>query len=56
MVYRRLSIQVEKAVAAEFGTAWEDYAERTPRFLPKLGSRPEAGRQGQPDNAHLAGR
>lgn len=46
----------EKAVAAEFRTAWEDYSKRTPRFLPKLGSPPEADRRGRPDDAHLAGR
>ena len=36
VIYRRLSLQEERAVAAEFGTDWEDYARRTPRFIPRL--------------------
>ena len=56
VIYRRLSIQEEKAVAAEFGTAWQDYAERTPRFLPKLGTPPAADSHTQRDDAHTGGR
>ncbi len=36
VIYRRLSVQEERAVAAEFGAAWDDYARRTPRFIPRL--------------------
>ena len=36
-IYRRLSMQEERAVAAQFGSAWVDYASRTPRFVPRLG-------------------
>ena len=35
IVYRRLSIAEERAVAAEFGPVWDAYARRTPRFLPR---------------------
>jgi protein-S-isoprenylcysteine O-methyltransferase Ste14 len=35
LVYRRLSMQEERAVADEFGTEWDDYASRTPRFIPR---------------------
>lgn len=35
VVYRRLSMHEEREVAAEFGTAWDDYAHRTPRFIPR---------------------
>lgn len=38
VIYRRLSIQEEKLVAAEFGPAWQAYASHTPRFIPKLSS------------------
>lgn len=34
-IYRRLALQEERAVAAEFGAAWDDYARRTPRFIPR---------------------
>jgi len=37
-VYRRLAGQEERAVAARFGLTWEDYAHRTPRFIPRLGA------------------
>ena len=36
VVYRKLAIREEREVAAEFGTAWEAYAEDRPRFLPHL--------------------
>ena len=35
VVYRRLSMQEERAVAAEFGAEWDDYARRTRRFTPR---------------------
>lgn len=35
MVYRRLALTEEREVAARFGAAWDDYARRTPRFLPR---------------------
>lgn len=35
VVYRRLSMQEERAVATEFGAVWDDYASRTPRFVPR---------------------
>lgn len=40
VVYRRLAIAEEKVVAARFGAAWNDYARRTPRFVPRLASVP----------------
>lgn len=33
-VYRRLAISEERQVRGQFGTAWDDYARTTPRFLP----------------------
>jgi protein-S-isoprenylcysteine O-methyltransferase Ste14 len=43
-VYRRLSIQEERAVAAAFGDEWDRYAAGTPRFIPRLGAaRPSTG-------------
>jgi len=39
-VYRRLAIREEHEVAAEFGSAYADYAQRTPRFLPHLHAPP----------------
>lgn len=36
--YIRLSIREEKVVEAEFGDTYREYASRTPRFFPKLGS------------------
>jgi protein-S-isoprenylcysteine O-methyltransferase Ste14 len=35
--YRRLSVQEEETLVAEFGAEWNDYARRTPRFIPKFG-------------------
>ena len=54
LIYRRLSIQEEKAVAAEFGPAWDIYARRTPRFIPKLG--PAAAAEQPTDHEVPAGR
>lgn len=35
IVYRRLAIREEREVQAEFGIAYESYAARTPRFVPR---------------------
>jgi protein-S-isoprenylcysteine O-methyltransferase Ste14 len=35
VMYRRLAIREERDVAAEFGTEWNTYAARTPRFIPR---------------------
>ena len=35
-VYRRLAIAEEREVRAAFGPAWDAYAMRTPRFVPRL--------------------
>src|SRR5680860_1378118 len=51
VIYRRLSIEEEKLVAAEFGSAWVDYAAHTPRFIPHLGSTPVAPRPSDHDEA-----
>lgn len=39
VVYRRLAMQEERAVAVEFGPAWDAYAARTPRLVPRLRGR-----------------
>lgn len=39
VVYRRLAMQEERAVAAEFGKEWDAYAGRTPRFIPRWNPR-----------------
>jgi protein-S-isoprenylcysteine O-methyltransferase Ste14 len=39
-VYTRLARSEEREVAARFGTAWHDYATRTPRFLPPTRAHP----------------
>lgn len=39
-LYRRLSIQEERTVAAAFGEEWDRYAATTPRFIPRLGPPP----------------
>ena len=36
LVYRRLAVREERDVRAHLGEAWDRYAERTPRFLPRL--------------------
>lgn len=41
-IYRRLSIQEERAVAAAFGDEWDRYADATPRFIPRLGTPPSS--------------
>lgn len=35
LIYRRLALQEERLVAREFGPEWDEYASRTPRFIPK---------------------
>ncbi|MFN0027094.1 MAG: methyltransferase family protein [Acidimicrobiales bacterium] len=53
-LYRRLAIDEEREVAAAFGTAWDEYAEGRPRFVPRLHPRqarppgPTAGRSESP--------
>ena len=36
LVYRRLAVREERDVRAQLGEAWDRYAERTPRFVPRL--------------------
>ncbi len=36
VVYRRLAMREEREVRAQFGALYDEYAERTPRFLPRL--------------------
>jgi protein-S-isoprenylcysteine O-methyltransferase Ste14 len=50
-IYRRLAFQEERAVAAEFGAAWDDYARRTPRFVPQRRQLPAPQ---QPPARHLS--
>jgi protein-S-isoprenylcysteine O-methyltransferase Ste14 len=40
IVYRRLAIREEREVRQIFGAAWDAYARRTPRFVPRMDSRP----------------
>lgn len=51
-IYRRLSLGEEKVVADQFGSVWDDYADRTPRFIPNLvaagGDRPTSQRPAPP--------
>jgi Phospholipid methyltransferase len=37
-VYARLARTEERAVAKRFGREWDEYAARTPAFVPKMGS------------------
>jgi protein-S-isoprenylcysteine O-methyltransferase Ste14 len=37
-MYARLSITEEREAAKSFGAEWADYAQRTPRFFPKIGA------------------
>jgi protein-S-isoprenylcysteine O-methyltransferase Ste14 len=37
-VYARLARSEEQAVAKQFGREWDEYAARTPAFVPKIGS------------------
>lgn len=43
-MYYRLARNEEAQVMAEFGSEWEAYAARTPRFIPKLGKDGGRGR------------
>ena len=36
VAYTRLAISEEREVRAQFGTEYEEYAARTPRFIPRL--------------------
>jgi protein-S-isoprenylcysteine O-methyltransferase Ste14 len=47
-VYARLARREEAEVRAEFGQAWNDYASRTPAFVPRL-QRPGAAGVGSQD-------
>ena len=38
VMYVRLALHEEREAAQAFGQEWLDYASRTPRFLPKIGS------------------
>ena len=42
LVYRRLAINEERSVRAEFGADWDAYASVTPRFLPRASHRSPA--------------
>ena len=44
VVYRRLAASEERAVREAFGDAWDEYAARTPRFVPRLRTRPPSPR------------
>ena len=57
-IYRRLSIQEERGVAAEHGQAWNDYVRRTPRFIPRFATAAEPPRAGptEPQLEAQAGR
>jgi protein-S-isoprenylcysteine O-methyltransferase Ste14 len=48
VTYMRLARREEAEVRAAFGSAWEDYARRTPRFIPDLWSRPHSDRPAHP--------
>jgi protein-S-isoprenylcysteine O-methyltransferase Ste14 len=37
---RRLALSEERAGATEFGPAWDAYARRTPRFIPRWHAQP----------------
>ena len=43
-MYMRLALREEREVLAQFGEAYKDYMERTPRFIPKLSSGAEGDR------------
>jgi protein-S-isoprenylcysteine O-methyltransferase Ste14 len=59
-VYRHLAVREEREVRAAFGPAWDAYAERTPRFLPRRQREPESGEssggQAQPGGPGMSGR
>ena len=42
LMYRRLAISEEAAMRARFGAAYDRYAARTPRFVPRLRKEPAA--------------
>jgi protein-S-isoprenylcysteine O-methyltransferase Ste14 len=42
VVYARLAHTEEREVAARFGAAWDEYASRTPAFVPRFGIRAES--------------
>jgi len=42
VMYARLAVNEEAEMRAQFGGAFERYAQRTPRFFPRLGQRPTA--------------
>lgn len=39
VVYAKLAHSEEREIAAQFGAAWDEYAARTPAFVPRLGAR-----------------
>lgn len=39
LAYTRLAISEERELRAQFGTDYEQYAARTPRFIPRFGRR-----------------
>lgn len=41
-MYVRLALREEHEAEREFGQAWQDYAARTPRFLPRIGVVPKS--------------
>ena len=45
LMYARLSIVEEREMVRQFGDEYARYAARTPRFIPKLGSAPAAGKK-----------
>jgi len=42
VMYARLAIREEREAIADFGEAYERYAARTPRFIPRIGARAPA--------------
>ena len=43
-MYGRLALTEEQEMQERFGTAWDEYAARTPRFIPGLAAHAEASR------------
>ena len=52
LVYRRLAISEERAIAKEFGAAWEKYALGVPRFIPHVQRIRQARTDRQETSAH----
>jgi protein-S-isoprenylcysteine O-methyltransferase Ste14 len=52
VVYRRLAMSEEREVQASFPDAWQAYAARTPRFVPRRGATDGQGSHG-PAATHL---